>query len=173
MVREYGHGASAPSDAGRERDWILDTSTVVIFVSALEWVGYILIERRLSPSTFSLVQYSIGDALAVLWLGFVIVRRPNVSSIRAIAMVVAAASIILVNFSFSYYYIGATKNFSRPLTRLDAFYVALGNLTTAGSGDIYPISEKARALVSGQYVADVILFSGLISFLLWRFSRGR
>lgn len=94
----------------------------------------------------------------------------RVNSIQATTVVLTAANYILAIFSATYYGIGEANNFSRQLTRLDSFYVALGNFTTSGTGDIYPITEKARALVATQYGADMILITGLISIILLRLS---
>jgi hypothetical protein len=106
-----------------------------------------------------------------LLLGFIVASRRPINSIQAVAVVLAAISLILAIFSYTYYAIGGFANFSHRLTRLDAFYVAFGNLTTAGSGNLYPITERSRALVTIQYGADIILFTGLISIILLRLSR--
>ena len=96
--------------------------------------------------------------------------RRRVNSIQATTVVLTAANYILAIFSAAYYGIGGADNFSHQLTRLDSFYVALGNFATSGTGDIYPITEKARALVTIQYGADMILITGLISIVLLRLS---
>jgi hypothetical protein len=102
--------------------------------------------------------------------GFAAVAKREYSRRVAVIAVISTAVIIIQDFTLVYFNIGTVANFSRPLTRLDALYVALGNFTTAGTGNISPISEEARAWVICQYSIDVALLTGLVSFLLWRVS---
>lgn len=74
---------------------------------------------------------------------------------------------------------GTAKDFSVSLTHLDAFYFALGTFTTAGTGNISPISETARGLQALQMGLDflliavvVVLATGRFTSLLDRFKGG-
>jgi hypothetical protein len=124
---------------------------------------------RESPSPIIAYIWPVGlDILFILYMGFKVIGRHKYSPAQGIAIVVFAVLMILQGFTVTYYDIGTANNFSQALTRLDAAYVALGNLSTAGTGNIYPTSEGARAWVMGQYCADIVLLVGLVSFLLWR-----
>jgi len=59
----------------------------------------------------------------------------------------------------------AGRAFSQPLTRFaDAAYFSTVTLSTAGYGDIVPVSDIARAMVS----VEIVLGYGLLGFLLSR-----
>lgn len=139
--------------------------------SVVGWLFWLLPEHQgnsLGPSTVTIIFIIIA---LILFLGFSFLRRRSFSPAPAIALVTAIVSLVLQEFTFTYYNIGTDANFSKALSRLDALYVALGNMTTAGTGNIYPISEEARAWVSGQYFADIIVFTALVSALLYRLSK--
>ena len=60
---------------------------------------------------------------------------------------------------------GAEKAFSQPLVRFpDAMYFSTVTLSTAGYGDIAPVSDLARAMVS----LEMVVSFGLLGFLLSR-----
>jgi len=128
-----------------------------------------LVPSRESSSPIAGYIFPVGiNIVYILYLGFRIIGRRSYNAAQGIAIVIFATLMILQGFTITYYSIGTAANFSQPLTRLDALYVALGNLSTAGTGNLYPISEGARAWVVGQYCADITLLVGLVSFLLWR-----
>lgn len=56
--------------------------------------------------------------------------------------------------------------FSEHLTRLDSVYFAVTVLTTVGFGDIAGRSEAARALVTVQMIADLLLLGFVVRVLL-------
>jgi len=60
---------------------------------------------------------------------------------------------------------GAEKAFSQPLVRFpDALYFSTVTLSTAGYGDIAPVSDLARMMVS----LEIVVSFGLLGFLLSR-----
>jgi hypothetical protein len=130
--------------------------------------SFLAASRESPPPTVAFILPVGVDVICVLYMGFRIIGRRDYKAAQGIIIVILAALMILQGFTIAYYAIGNAKNFSQPLTRLDALYVALGNLSTAGTGNIYPISEGARAWVTGQYCADIAFLVGLVSFLLWR-----
>ena len=131
------------------------------------WVFLAASRERSSPIIAYI--WPVGlDTLFILFMGFKVVGRHKYNAAQAVTIVIFAVLMILQGFTVTYYDIGTASNFSQALTRLDAAYVALGNLSTAGTGNIYPISDGARAWVMGQYCADIVLLLGLVSFLLWR-----
>jgi hypothetical protein len=134
--------------------------------AVIGWV-FLAASRNNFSLTVAIIVVSI-DIVAILVRGFMIVGQHSYNVAQAIAIVTFAAIMILQAFTITYYGIGTAQNFSKCLTRLDAFYVALGTFSTAGTGNISPISEEGRAWITGQYAADIVLLVGLISFLLWR-----
>jgi Ion channel len=55
------------------------------------------------------------------------------------------------------------NNFSYRLAHLDAVYVALGNLATAGTGNLVPVDQASRVIVSVQYIVDLVYVAVILS----------
>jgi hypothetical protein len=51
----------------------------------------------------------------------------------------------------------SASNFSEPMTRTDALYFTVTVFATVGFGDITAKTEVARALVTGQMVAGIVV----------------
>jgi hypothetical protein len=174
---QSGRSSSSTTEDSRRHSWFVrilspDPWTSFGFLLGMNAVAWALF---LSSSRKGIIQGSyiwvILLAFLALALGFSMASQRRFVGIQAIAIILLTFSFILVVFSSIYYSSGGAANFSQPLSRFDAFYVALGNLSTVGSGSIYPITEKARALVSIQYGVDILLVTGLISYILFRLSR--
>lgn len=69
----------------------------------------------------------------------------------------------LLSFVATFAWIYATlaarspASFNKPLTRIDAAYFALTTFTTTGFGDILPVSQSARLVVSVQMCLGVFI----------------
>jgi voltage-gated potassium channel len=62
-------------------------------------------------------------------------------------------------FAATYFVLGniSASNFSEPMTRTDALYFTVTVFATVGFGDITAKTEVARALVTGQMVAGIVV----------------
>ncbi|MFB0838642.1 potassium channel family protein [Arthrobacter sp. E44] len=81
----------------------------------------------------------------------------RVPQIRAAETVVEAILMFLCLFALLYVSLSVTDNssFNEALSRTDALYFTTSTFATVGFGDITPVSELARALVSVQMIADL------------------
>jgi hypothetical protein len=79
-------------------------------------------------------------------------------------------ALLLEIFSALYWAYGTKKNFSFPLSHLDAFYFALGTLTTAGTGNIVAISETSRWIQAAQLGLDLLLVVFIVALVMARYS---
>jgi hypothetical protein len=100
----------------------------------------------------------IGGAFVAFSVCAVIVRVVRGQTERDVAWQLGAAgSVLLWVFASRYLALGSNRsNFGHVLTHVDCLYLALGTLTTSGTGRLAPNSQAARVLVSAQYGADVI-----------------
>ena len=76
----------------------------------------------------------------------------------------------LGTFSYFYWSYGTPSNFGVSLTHLDAFYFAMGTLSTAGTGTINASSELARGLQTAQTGLDSVLVLFAIGLVVARFT---
>ncbi|HEY5185217.1 MAG TPA: ion channel [Actinomycetes bacterium] len=56
--------------------------------------------------------------------------------------------------------------FNAPLTKIDSLYFSVTVLATVGFGDIVPVKESARALVTVQMVGDLVFIGVALRVLL-------
>jgi voltage-gated potassium channel len=75
---------------------------------------------------------------------------------RAVEALATSAPLFLLLFAGTYFVMGS-ENFSEPMSRTDALYFTVTVFATVGFGDIVATSEAARALVTGQMVAGIVV----------------
>jgi hypothetical protein len=100
----------------------------------------------------------MGGTFVAISVSGVIVRVVRGDTKRDVAWQLgAAASVLLWVFASLYLALGAKRaNFGHVLTHVDCIYLALGTLTTSGTGRLSPNSQAARVAVSAQYGADLL-----------------
>jgi len=96
--------------------------------------------------------------LLVAWQVHAIVRArfPALRAVEAFALVVPLF-ILLFAAVYVLLYQSDAGAFSQPLSRLDSLYLTVTVLSTVGFGDIVPVTEVARAVVTVQMIADLVL----------------
>jgi len=117
---------------------------------------------------------------AALWLGgwfaFLVVtvgwqirtvlRSPHPWA-RAAEAATLSVTLLLLPFATTYAVMsrGDPATFTQPLTRIDALYFTVTIFATVGFGDITPVTEPARVLVTVQMLADLILIGVIVKVL--------
>jgi len=85
---------------------------------------------------------------------------------EALAVLSLLVSLVIVGFAGSYYSISIySDGFPAIHTRMDALYFTVVTLGTVGYGDIAPVSQSARALVTFQILVNLSLIATLIRVL--------
>jgi voltage-gated potassium channel len=142
--------------------------------------------RTLLVAVLALLVYAqapwdrLGDASAVglflvwivllgvaLWWQLRSVARSPHPWLRAAQAVVLVLLLLVVPFATAYAYASASDpaNFTQPLTRIDAMYFTVTVFATVGFGDIAPVTEGARVLVTVQMVIDLALIGVIVKVL--------
>jgi hypothetical protein len=152
-------------------------ATLPVSMQSIFWVYFLLLATR-PVNTLIVIVISIGAFVLSAQLTF---SSASLASKRDddamynwyVAFLVANAFLLItVEFATLYWVIGTRPNFNPELSRWDAIYFALGTLTTADTGTIAPISDLARALVSGQMVVDLLFVAGALTIAVARWSKG-
>jgi hypothetical protein len=96
-----------------------------------------------------------------------IIRSPR-PRLRAIRTVAVGLPLLLVTFAASYCVVDAQQvtAFTEPLSRTDGLYFTMTVFATVGFGDISPVTELARVLVTVQMLADLLAVGILAKVLL-------
>jgi voltage-gated potassium channel len=106
---------------------------------------------------------ALGAVAAVAWLVGRESRRlmsGGVRSLRAVHLFLAV-EITVVVFALAYYVlaVGMVGQMSGIGTRLDALYFSVTTMTTVGYGDVVPVGQWARGVVTLQLAFDVLLIA--------------
>ena len=144
----------------------------------LGWIGVgFVIQLPVWPLFFTATErghisawaiFSIVLALAVNLIFIILSVLPS-DGIGVIPIFVSAVLVLIGTFSYYYWEYGTTKDFTINLTHFDAFYFAIGTLTT-GTGYISAMSTTSRVLQSVQMTTDFILIVFIAAIIIARIS---
>ncbi|MEU9106806.1 potassium channel family protein [Streptomyces xanthophaeus] len=103
--------------------------------------------------------------LGLLFFGGVValqasaITRAEHPRLRAVEALSTAVPLFLVLFASTYFLLSAQtpQSFQEPLSRTDALYFTVTVFATVGFGDITPLTEVGRVLVTVQMAADLIV----------------
>jgi voltage-gated potassium channel len=154
-------------DAGRRarrRLIVLALARTGLTVGAVLVLYYVLpLDRGFRPRTLvALFLGLVAFGALVTWQVRGILRS-SAPALRAVESVALTVPLFLVVFAAVYIILANTDpaSFTEPLTRTDGLYFVVTVFATVGFGDISPVSEVARALVTVQMVCDLLLI-GLV-----------
>jgi voltage-gated potassium channel len=116
----------------------------------------------------------LAIALLVTWQVRAILRasHPALQAIEALAL---SLPLFLLIFAATFVVLSASDPgaLSEPLTKLDSLYFVVTVFATVGFGDITPVSDPARVLVTLQMVGDLVLIGLVIRLFLGAVDRRR
>jgi hypothetical protein len=173
--------SSAPardlSKAERRRRIMLGLLRSLVITVVLIGAYYLLPLSRLADFPFGL-SLTVGvialTCVAVLQVRWVVVAK--YPAIRAIEAITTIAPLFLLLFSAIYFLMVLTDvgSFSEEtLTRTDSLYFTVTVFATVGFGDITPVSQAARLMVTAQMILDLIVLGVGIRVFLGAVERGR
>jgi hypothetical protein len=129
---------------------------------------------------------STGTAVTILVIGLAgfiglvafhvrsIIRAPF-PGLRAVEALAISVPLFVLLFGSSYVVMAATSasSFGGRLTHTDGLYFTVTVLSTVGFGDITAKTEAARLVVTGQMIADLVIFALAVKIVVGAVSRGR
>lgn len=155
---------------------VLAVARPVVTVAAMVFAYYLLpVDRKLTGWT--LAGLAGGLCLVVVmvaWQFRLIVRAPypTLQGVEALALTVPLYLLIFANV---YFLLEANVpgSFTEPLTRTDALYFVVTVFATVGFGDISPVTNAARLLVTSQMVGNLLLIGVALRVIVTAVRRGR
>jgi len=168
-----GHTPDGPpitAEEARFREWVRRDRKPRILLHLLIQVAFwsFLFEPRGAYTGLTTIApWAIGIVLGIFSL---IQGGVLLGIFETIVNIEFVFSMLLALFSTLYWNYGSATNFSIILSRLDAVYFAIGTLTTAGTGNIAPISQTARGIQALQMILDLGLVVFAITLVLAAFS---
>ena len=97
-------------------------------------------------------------------------------AVRAIEALATTVPLFLLLFAATYFLMsqGSPSNFNVPgLTRTDTLYFTVTVFATVGFGDIFPVSQAARLVVTAQMILNLILIGLGVRLLVDAAQRAR
>jgi hypothetical protein len=167
---------SRPSSTTRARFLVLAVVRPVLTVVGLVAAYYLLpVDRRLTG--WALVALAGGLLVVVgliVWQIRLILRSafPTLQGVQALAIVVPLYLLLYANVYFLLAH-NVPASFSEALTRTDALYFTVTVFATVGFGDVAPVTEAARLLVTAQMIANLLLLGVALRVILVAVQRGR
>ena len=164
----------AEKPSGRRVALVLARSTITV---VLLLVVYFALPLRDREDDGTLVLFLIGIAALV---GMIVWQLRAITTavhpaLRAVEAFASAIPLFLLIFASTYVALDGARpgTFSEPLTRVDSLYFTVTVFATVGFGDITPLSQPARTLVTVQMVADLLVLGLLVRAMLEAVRRGR
>jgi voltage-gated potassium channel len=125
------------------------------------------------PGTLLFIGALIGFLALTGYQVYAVIRSPF-PRVRAVEAATMCVPVLIVMFSLTYFLTSGSdlQSFSQPLSRLDAVYFTTTVFATVGFGDITPVSEVARVMVTVQMTLDIVVV-GLLAKVLLRAAERR
>jgi hypothetical protein len=153
----------------RRRFVVLAVLRPALTVTGLVAAYYVLpLGGRLDGST--LLRLLAGLALvliAIVWQVRAILgaRYPVLQGVQALALVIPLFLLVFANV-YLLLSLNQPGSFNGPLGRTDALYFVVTVFATVGFGDILPVTELARVLVTVQMTADLLVLGVVLRVIL-------
>jgi voltage-gated potassium channel len=133
----------------------------VVAINAVLLTIYFLLPLDRTSAIEAIVLLTVG-LLALAGLVALQVRtiiRAEYPVPKAVGALATSAPLFMLLFAGTYFVLGnlSASNFSQHMTRIDALYFTVTVFATVGFGDITAVSEPARAIVTGQMVAGIVI----------------
>jgi voltage-gated potassium channel len=133
-----------------------------------------------------LTHSTTGIAVTILVIGLAVfiglvafharsITRSPFPGLRAVEALAVNAPLFLLLFASTYVVMATMSagNFGERLTHTDGLYFTVTVLSTVGFGDITPKTQAARLVVTGQMIADLVIFALAVKVIVGAVSRGR
>ena len=116
-----------------------------------------------------------ATAVTLPLLGVFVMRQLSRGEDRIGHLLAALSFVVLVISAMSYQVqVAQPGQFEGMHTRLDALYFTVATMATVGYGDVHPVGQLARAIVTGTIVFDIVFVASLASAVMvrWRQREG-
>jgi voltage-gated potassium channel len=115
----------------------------------------------------------VAIGVLIVWQTRAIVRarHPGLRAVETLALVIPA---FLLIFAAGYFLASQARpeSFSEPLTRIDALYFTITVFATVGFGDVAPVAQGTRLVVSVQMLADLLVLGLVLQSIVGAARRG-
>ena len=127
------------------------------------------------PAAVTILLIGLAGFIALVTFHVWVIARSPFPALRAIQALATNVPLFLLLFAGTYVVLAALSaaNFGGHLSHTDALYFTVTVFSTVGFGDITAKTETARLVVTGQMIADLIIFGLAIKVITGAVRRGR
>jgi Ion channel len=140
---------------------VLATLLRALLSTAALVVIYYLLPLDKTSIAQALVILAIGLAALVGLVAYQVrsIMKATYPALRAVGALATSVPLFLLLFAGTYFVMDgiSANNFSESMSRTDALYFTVTVFATVGFGDITATSQPARALVTGQMIAGIVI----------------
>jgi voltage-gated potassium channel len=155
----------------RERRRLVAKTILVIFVSWTALIGaYYLIPFDDHTAAGALLRLIVGMVILVavlVWLlfGILSAENPGLRALEALSVIVVLLTVV---FAATYLSIVSESphSFNQGLDHNSALYFTITVLATVGFGDIVPVNDFARMVVSLQMIVDLVFIAAVVRVII-------
>ena len=164
--------------AKAKRRRLVARTLLVIIVSWTALIGvYFLIPFDDRSAAGALVRLIVGLVILVVVLVWLLLRilnadNPGLRALEALSVVVV---LLIVVFAATYLSIVSESphSFNQGLDHSSALYFTITVLATVGFGDIVPVTDLARMVVSLQMIVDLVFIAAIVRVIINAAKRGQ
>ena len=171
-VAPQGQAAARPS-FGRVAWTVL---RVTVSVAALAALYYLLpLDHSSAPAAVTMLLIGLAGFIVLVAVQVWSIIRSPFPGLRAIESLAISVPLFLLLFAAAYVVLATLSpaSFGGHLTHTDGLYFAVTVFSTVGFGDITAKTETARLVVTGQMIADLIIFGVAIKVIVGAVRRGQ
>jgi len=152
-----------------ERRHVFLTGVRAAATGLLVLVVYFIVPVSNKPHTSVVFRLAVGLAFFVAILVYEVrailrATRPLLRAADAMALVIP---VFIVVFAWTYLTMARSSphTFSQPLDRVSALYFAVTLFSTVGLGDIAPVTNAARLVVTTQMMLDLVVIAVVVRLI--------
>jgi len=149
---------------------------VTVSVAALGALYYLLpLDHSSAPAAITMLLIGLAGFVALVTVQVWMIIRSPFPGLRAIESLAVSVPLFLLLFAATYVVLAAlsASNFGGRLTHTDGLYFTVTVFSTVGFGDVTAKTEIARLVVTGQMIADLIIFGVAIKVITGAVRRGQ
>jgi voltage-gated potassium channel len=150
-----------------QRRRLIAKTLLVILVSWTALLGaYYLIPFDDRSAAGAVVRFVIGMVILIVVLVRLLVRILNAENpgLRAVESLALVVILLIVVFAATYLSLVSESphSFNQALDHSSALYFTITVLATVGFGDIVPVTDLARMIVSVQMIVDLVFIAAVV-----------
>ncbi|WP_236796532.1 potassium channel family protein [Amycolatopsis sp. GM8] len=145
-------------------------------VAALVALYYALpLDHASAPAAGAMLLVGLAGFSALVAVQVWLIMRSQFPGLRAIESLATSVPFFLLLFAATYVVLAglSASNFGGHLSRTDGLYFTVTVFSTVGFGDITGKTETARLVVTGQMLADLVVFGVAIKVIVGAVRRRR